>query len=272
MSSIKITARLLILAALCAASTAQARWSVDWEISFTDSLDSMVDVFSVGAGPASSDTYSLKEDILKVYPPGWPDPGYSGLVNPYIGMSTTVDGSELIRDARAAVSATTTWIVEKKTNTNWTPAGLETISWNIPDTNSIPADLSVTIEDWGAGNGSKVAEAAIIANGAVTAGSSYQFTPSISGAGTYHYFHIVASLTVEVLQLDIAYDGAGDQISVSWYAKSTRGYNLYSSTDLTNWSAVPGQQGVIGADAIYTYTESATAVPKKFFKCEFYTP
>ena len=111
MISLKIISGLLILAAICVSPISEARWSVDWEISFTDSLDDLVDAFSVGAGSAASDTYSLKEDILKVYPPGWPDSGYSGIVKPYIGMSSTVGGSELMQDARATISATTTWII-----------------------------------------------------------------------------------------------------------------------------------------------------------------
>jgi hypothetical protein len=250
-----------------------AGWSVDWEVSFTDTLDNLSDGFSIGVGAGLSDAYDITEDVLKVYPPGWPDSSYSGSVHPYIGMGTDLSGAELMKDARAAiVASTTTWFVEKKTNTNWIPLGQETISWAVSGT--LPAQMNIKLEDWGTSNSSKIGQAEIVTNGAPSGTTSYQFTPSISGAGTYHYFRVVASegtsLTSPVLEIN--YDAGTAQISVSWNSSSSERYNLYYSTDLQTWNEVPGQQQITGTDSLYTYSESSTGTGKKYYKCEVYLP
>lgn len=138
----------VVLAIASAATTAFGFWAPDWEVNFSDTVDTgakeYTDNFTIGAGGNGIDAYGLAGDILEVLPPGWPDSGdtHSDFNKPFVAMSSSVGGTLLAKDARDTVTGTTVWNIEKRAGASLT--GSETITWSV-----VPGIIpSMTLKDY----------------------------------------------------------------------------------------------------------------------------
>jgi hypothetical protein len=258
---------ILIIAAVCLLTfSANAFWAPEWEVTFLDSLDTgenvYFDVFSAGVGGNGSDGYGMAEDLLKVYPPGWPDSGYSGIQSPYLGMSSSVGGNELSKDARASLAGTLTWNIDKKAFGTLT--GTETINW---DVSGVPDTVSLTLYD----HGSDGSRSSVVAQVDMKSNPSYVFSASGSD-NTYCYMSFVASVGGAPVGpvVTATIDGSGF-VTLHWDGSSSNNYAIYSTDDLTgSWTA---EDDIPGFDGAMQWTDfGSSAAVRRFYKIEVYTP
>ena len=257
----------LLFAAICVSIclNADALWNPTWEVTFSDSLDLgdtvLKDSYALGAGGNGSDSYGISEDILKVYPPGWPDGTYSGLAQEYVGMESTVGGAKLAKDARATVGTVTTWDIDKVSNA--AISGTETITWDASDTN-IPGALPLTLIDYGT-DSSRTTEVASVD---MKAQSTYVVAVS-GGSGVYRYMSVIAG-TVSVEAPVVSISISGNDVVLKWDSDSGVTYDVYYTDDLAS-SWVLGQAGIAGTGSEIQWTDTgAAAQGKRFYKVEVY--
>lgn len=240
-------------------------WNPSWEVAFTDILDdggdSYTDFYSVGGGGSAG--YVLAEDVLKVHPPGWPDGSYSGYSVPYLSMSSTAGGRELLKDARDVSSAT--WDIDKKF-VGGSSNGTEVISWTLA---SVPGGLNLQLIDYGQ-DSSRIAVVQIVD---MQVQSSYII--GLSGAsGTYRYLSVLAG--AGLFEVVIDKDASGDP-RITWESSGSKSYAIYYTDDLlAGWTVVPGKGNIPGTGSTMQWVDDGSDITsppvsdvgKRFYKVE----
>ena len=260
-----IISALLIVTGVVWSTATYALWNPLWEVSFVDALDTggtiLKDSYAIGAGGNGTDVYGLAEDILKVYPPGWPDTGYSGPVFTYVGMESTVSGVKLAKDARAAVVGGTVWNIDKVAGA--AVAGTETISWDVSDTN-IPGALPLTLIDYGTDSSRTSAVTSVN----MKTQSSYVVAVS-GGPGTYRYLQVLAGSAPAAAPV-VSISVSGNDAILKWVSDGGATYAVYYTNDLNaGWTLAQGGIAGTGAEIVWTDTGGAGQI-KRFYKVEVY--
>jgi hypothetical protein len=247
----KMFLKMLIAAMIIFSANAHAIWSPDWQVEFTDELDSggvvLKDKYAIGAGAA--DGYLLTEDIYKVKLPGWPDSGYSGPVAEYICMSSTAGAVELARDARSTLS----WDIDLSASA--VVSGTQTISWVM---SGVPGDVNLSLIDYGT-DSSRTTE---VASTALNSASSSPFSVTTS-AGVYRYMRVAVSVT----QITAAIVQSGGNAYIEWEGSASSTYAVVYADDLSgSWSVLPGHENIAGSDGTMSAGPLDTSMGKRFYK------
>ena len=249
----KMFLKLLVAAMVLCSASADAIWSPDWQVEFTDELDSggviLKDRYVIGSGTAASDGYLLSEDIYKVKLPGWPDAGYSGPVTEYICMSSTAGAVDLYKDARSTLS----WDIELSANA--VLSGSQTISWVM---SGVPGGVNLSLVDYGGDSGRSSAVASV----ALGSASQYIFSATTVD-GVYRYMRV--EVAVETLSATIV--ESGGNVYIEWAGSAGSTYAVIYTGDLSgSWSVLPGYGSIAGSSGTMSAGPLDTSMGKRFYK------
>jgi hypothetical protein len=256
----KLVYAFVVLAGLGLCLNASALWSPAWQVAMTDALDTggtvYTDVYSLGVGGNGVDAYSLVDDVLKVHLIGWPDSSYTGPVPVAVSISSTVDGAELAKDARAD-AAEISWDIDLTASGSLT--GTETISWALT---SVPGDKGLSLIDYG----SDASRTSVVATTDMKSAGLYAFASTKSVASTRYMQVVLGATVVEAPVLSVSASGA-DAV-LSWTGSASASYTVYYSSDMGGaWTAAQVIGGVDGAMQ-WTDVGAVGAAGKRFYKLE----